>query len=225
MQTVPDSASPRHVTLPPTTPRRWSVERKSCPQKRRFLEFPRLSSALTSLSAFTSILKFSCFLSLTMICSCFHSFFFFFFFFFFSLVSVLPSTGRHLWSVVVSVSVRRKYTTGLLGAVVGAEWVLKRFNVDVVYSEAGEDCGGVVGRMSVLLLLYKRVPIRCRELPCWNKGDNWLGWRSDLNKRSCFPLGFGPLHPATNGLPSCGLSHSWLHPRLEHWQGLTWAYR
>ena len=30
--------------------------------------------------------------------------------------------------------------------------MLERFNADVVYSEAGEGCGGVGGRMSVLLL-------------------------------------------------------------------------
>ena len=53
----------------------------------------------------------------------------------FLLVSVLPPTGRHLWSVFVSVSVRRKYTTGLWRAVVRAVCVLERFSADVVYSE------------------------------------------------------------------------------------------
>ena len=66
----------------------------------------------------------------------------------------------------MSVSVRRKYTTGLWRAVVCVVCVLERFNADVVYSEAGEGCGGVGGRMSVLLLLDQRLPIRCRELPC-----------------------------------------------------------
>ena len=47
-----------------------------------------------------------------------------------------------------------------------AEWVLERFIADVVYSETGEGCGGVGGRILVLLLLYQRLPIRCRERPC-----------------------------------------------------------
>ena len=85
---------------------------------------------------------------------------------FVSLVSVLPPTGGHLWSVVVSVSVRRKYTTGLWREVVCAVSVLERFSADVVYSEAGVGCGGVGGAMSFGFVLYQRQPIRCRELPC-----------------------------------------------------------
>ena len=49
-----------------------------------------------------------------------------------------------MWSVVVSVSVRRKYTTGLWRAVVCAVSVLERFSADVVYSEAGVVCVCVV---------------------------------------------------------------------------------
>ena len=90
------------------------------------------------------------------ICSCFYIFF--------SLVSVLLPTGGHLLNVVVSVSVRRKYTTGLWRVAVCA--VLERFNADVVYSEAAVGCCGVGGTMSVGFVLYQRQPIRCRELPC-----------------------------------------------------------
>ena len=39
-------------------------------------------------------------------------------------------------------------------------------SADVVYSEAGEGCGGVGGAMSVGFVLYQCHPIRCRELPC-----------------------------------------------------------
>ena len=59
----------------------------------------------------------------------------------------------------MSVSIRRKYTSGLWRAVVCS------VSADVVYSEAGEGCGGVGGTMSVGFVLYQRHPIRCRELP------------------------------------------------------------
>ena len=43
--------------------------------------------------------------------------------------------------------------------------MLERFSADVVYSEAGEGCGGVGGTMSVGFVLYQRQQLR-RELPC-----------------------------------------------------------
>ena len=41
--------------------------------------------------------------------------------------------------------------------------MLERFNADVVYSEAGEGCSGVGGRMSVGFVFYQRQSIRCEN--------------------------------------------------------------
>ena len=45
----------------------------------------------------------------------------------------------------------RLVESGCVSSVCG---VLERFSADVVYSEAGEGCVGVGGRMSVVFLLY-----------------------------------------------------------------------